>query len=370
MEHGTVQHKILVIDDEEDYRNVITMALQSADFEIISATNGLDGLAAAKIYAPDLILCDVNMPKMDGHTLLKMLKEESEFAGIPFIFLTGNSGKSDLRKGMQLGADDYLTKPFTTEELITAVEARLTKKKKLKKFYESQFDDIKTNIVHTLPHEFRTPLNGILGFSQVLYEESGLSEDEVQKIGVMIHKSGQRLHRLLENMILFGQMQLWIHDQDKIDEMRRESSSLLDIVQSVAVKKSADHERPGAVRVSLSDSHLKISSIFLTKIFEEIVDNGLKFSEAGAIVHISSEDKGSLLQITISDEGRGMSEEQINRISGFQQFERGYYEQQGAGLGLVIAKTLTEFHGGSLSIISKENISTIIKFTLPKVKSE
>ena len=143
--------KVLVIDDEEDYRNVITMALQSADFEIISATNGLDGLAAAKIYAPDLILCDVNMPKMDGHTLLKMLKEESEFAGIPFIFLTGNSGKSDLRKGMQLGADDYLTKPFTTAELITAVETRLTKKKNLKKFYESQFDDIKTNIVHTPP---------------------------------------------------------------------------------------------------------------------------------------------------------------------------------------------------------------------------
>ena len=365
MDQLALKHRILVIDDEEDYRNVITMALQSPYFEIITANNGLDGLAAAKIHHPDLILCDVNMPKMDGHMLLKKLKEETEFAGIPFIFLTGSSGKKDVRQGMQLGADDYLTKPFTTAELISAVETRLTKKKNLQKYYETQFDDIKSNIVHSLPHEFRTPLNGILGFSQLLFEESDLPEEEVKKIGMMIFKAGHRLHRLLENMVLFGQMQLWVHDKSRIEEMRSESASLLEIAQSVVGKKSAEHERTDAVRISLQNAILQISSIFLTKILEEIIDNALKFSETGSIVHLSSEGNESELHIIISDEGRGMSEEQIKRISGFQQFERGYYEQQGAGLGLVIAKTLVELHGGSLFIVSKESIATSVTVSLP-----
>ncbi|MDP1678332.1 MAG: hybrid sensor histidine kinase/response regulator [Bacteroidota bacterium] len=363
--------KILIIDDEENYRDIITMALQFSGYEVFNAKNGLDGLAAAKMYNPDLILCDVNMPKMDGNTLLSTLKEDPEFAGIPFIFLTGNTAPGDMRKGMQLGADDYLTKPFSTEELLSAVKTRLNKKQKLQKYYSSQFEDIKTSILHSLPHEFRTPLNSILGFSQILMEENNLPPDEVQEAGEMIHKSGLRLHHLLENIVLFGQLQLIMNDREKIEILRHESVTMVeDIIHTVAQKQMSMHERADAILLSVKNVFIQMSSIYLTKIMEEIIDNALKFSEAGTTVHISSEAIGSEVHIIIRDEGRGMSEEQIHRISAFQQFERGYYEQQGAGLGLVIVKTLAELHGGNLSIESIDKQGTTVIVRLPKLKEE
>jgi len=359
--------KILVIDDEDNYREIITMTLNVMGYEIIEAKNGLDGLAAAKMHSPDLILCDINMPKMDGTTLLMTLKEEPDFAGIPFIFLTGNSGPGDMRKGMQLGADDYLTKPFTAEDLIKAVETRLTKKKKMQKFYESQFDDIKSSFVHSLPHEFRTPLNGILGFSQILMDGTEISADEVKEIGMMINRSGKRLHRLLENMVLFGQLQVWQHDQNKIIEMRRDNSTtLLEVIRAVADQQIHHHNRPEAVRFPMNDAVVRISSQHLTKIFEELIDNALKFSKPGSSVHVTNEASPNSLAIVVRDMGRGMSEEQISKISGFQQFQRNYYEQQGAGLGLAIVKMLVEIYGGSISIESQENTGTAVTVVLPK----
>lgn len=366
MESTTTAHKILVIEDEESYRQIISMTLQMMGYEIVEATNGLDGLAAAKMHHPDLILCDVNMPKMDGHELLSALKKEQEFGGIPFVFLTGNAGPGDLRKGMQAGADDYLTKPFTAEELINAVEVRLTKKKTIQKFFESQFDDIRSNIALSLPHEFRTPLNGILGFSQVLMDEDGISEQEVKQIGAMINNSGKRLHHLLENLVLFGQIQLWRTDAAKISALRKDRSGrIADALQGVIENLTVKHERPGAVLTTFVDAEARISAQYLGKIVEEVVDNALKFSDPGTSITVDAAVNGSSIVLTVRDAGRGMSEEQLGKISGFQQFERGYYEQQGAGLGLALTQALTEFHDGSLNIVSEKNLGTTVTITLP-----
>jgi signal transduction histidine kinase len=366
MEQTAVRKKILIIDDEESYRQIIAMTLQVSNFDVIEAADGAEGMAAAKMHHPDLILCDVNMPKMDGHALLGMLKAEREFAGIPFIFLTGNSGHGDMRKGMQLGADDYLTKPFTAEELVNAVNARFTKKQNIQRFFESQFDDIRSNIVLSLPHEYRTPLNGILGFSQILIDEANISEEEVKQIGTMIHRSGKRLHHLLENMVLFGQLQLWQHDEQKKSEMRlHHPAGVCEAVPGVLEEQMRNHERPGAVTSSLADCSVKMSVQYLMKIVEELTDNALKFSGKGSRVTVNAELRGSSVVISVSDTGRGMTEEQIGRIAGFQQFERGYYEQQGAGLGLMVTRLLAEIHGGEMTIESEKGSGTTVHITLP-----
>ena len=116
----------------------------------------------------------------------------------------------------------------------------------------------------------------------------------------------------------------------------------------------------------MSNAAVQISSAHLTKIIEEITDNALKFSEPGTKVRVSSEDHDAEILIIINDEGRGMSREQIGRVTAFQQFERHHYEQQGAGLGLVIAKTLTEIYGGSLTIESMEKGGTTVTIRLLK----
>lgn len=366
-----MKQNILVIDDEEEYRAVIVMALGASNYDVTEAKNGLEGWESVNKKMPDLILCDVNMPVMDGHTLLGKLKGETAFAGIPFLFLTGNSEMKDLRKGMQLGADDYLTKPFTTYELLAAVEARLQKKQSVQKYYESRFDDIKTSIATSLPHEFRTPMNGILGFSQLLQEENDLPPEEVKNIGGLIRKSAERLGHLLENMVLFGLLQLWEKDREKIAEFRSDQyTTLLEEIHRTSELQMVRHERPGAVIVTARDAIIHVSSIHLAKILDEIVDNALKFSESGTTVTIAAEVSETETTVIIRDEGRGMTSEQLSAISAFQQFQRQYYEQQGAGLGLVIAKSLVELYGGTFEIESIEKKGTTVRFSFRNVERE
>src|SRR5215510_2423053 len=117
--------KILVIEDEPEMRRNITALLRYHEYEPVPAENGRAGLETARREKPDLILCDVMMPEMDGHAVLQALQADAALARIPFIFLTAKGEKEDLRSGMNLGADDYLTKPVGNEDLVNAIETRL-----------------------------------------------------------------------------------------------------------------------------------------------------------------------------------------------------------------------------------------------------
>lgn len=119
--------KIAVIEDEEGIRNNLAMLLRIEGYEVCKAADGEAGVAMVRAERPDLILCDVMMPKLGGHEVLSVLREAPETAGIPFVFLTAMADKSDFRAGMMLGADDYLTKPFTRDELLQAVAVQLHK---------------------------------------------------------------------------------------------------------------------------------------------------------------------------------------------------------------------------------------------------
>ena len=117
--------KILVIEDEPEMRRNLATILKLEKFNVVQAENGRAGLETAKKELPDMILCDVMMPEMDGHSVLQALREDSKTATTPFIFLTAKGEKQDFRSGMNLGADDYLTKPIAKDELLKAIEARL-----------------------------------------------------------------------------------------------------------------------------------------------------------------------------------------------------------------------------------------------------
>lgn len=117
--------RILIIEDEPEMRRNITALLRYCDYEPIAAENGRLGIEAARREKPDLVLCDVMMPELDGHGVLQALQRDASLARIPFIFLTAKGEKDDLRSGMNLGADDYLTKPVANTDLVEAIEARL-----------------------------------------------------------------------------------------------------------------------------------------------------------------------------------------------------------------------------------------------------
>ncbi len=134
--------KVLIIEDNTDIRENIIEILELADFEVINAVNGKEGVEKALQEKPDLIICDIMMPELDGYGVLHILSKKPATASIPFIFLTAKTERADMRKGMMLGADDYLTKPFDDTELLDAIEVRLRKNDLIKKEYESTEDGL------------------------------------------------------------------------------------------------------------------------------------------------------------------------------------------------------------------------------------
>lgn len=125
---------ILLIEDHPDIRNIITDVLELANYKVVTAENGKEGVRLALQDVPDLIICDIMMPVMDGYAVIHTLQKHPETQGVPFIFMTAMADRADIRKGMDLGADDYITKPLmSTDELLTAVETRLKRADLLKK---------------------------------------------------------------------------------------------------------------------------------------------------------------------------------------------------------------------------------------------
>ena len=169
---GKTMTKILVIEDEAAIRETIVDTLEFDSYDVTSARNGVEGVQLAQSYQPDLILCDVMMPKLDGYGVLLELSQIPNLSKVPFIFLTAKATKEDMRRGMSLGADDYLTKPFTSQELLDAVNTRLERHTQLQKYNTQQMDFVRQYINLTLPHELRTPLNAIIGFSEIIMAET------------------------------------------------------------------------------------------------------------------------------------------------------------------------------------------------------
>lgn len=134
--------RILIIEDNDDIRESATEILELADYEVMQANNGKAGVDLAIQHLPDLILCDIMMPELDGYGVLYLLNKNPQTSTIPFIFLTAKAERLDMRKGMEMGADDYLTKPFDDVELLNAIESRLSKKAKQEAFYSKSLDQI------------------------------------------------------------------------------------------------------------------------------------------------------------------------------------------------------------------------------------
>lgn len=163
--------RILVIEDEALVRDNIQDVLSLEEFDCITAEHGAIGLQLAKIHRPDLIICDVMMPELDGHGVLKALRQHGQTATIPVIFLTARASWEDVRQGMELGAEDYLTKPFTPDELLKAVNTQLTKREKLSSHYNRQIQVLEAERDRALFYDNLTQLLNLRGLQQYFSQE-------------------------------------------------------------------------------------------------------------------------------------------------------------------------------------------------------
>ena len=364
--------KILVIDDESWLREMIRLALEQQGFEVIEASDGAEGIAQAREQRPDLILCDVNMDTAGaGYTMLAKLRENPTTAAIPFILMTGLADAAGMRHGMELGADDYLPKPFKVDELYATVNARLRKAETVRAEAEKKLSHLRSQISLVLPHEMRTPLNGIISNAELLAESAGAFDAAtIAEMSREICVSGQRLERLIENFLIFAQLEILAADPQSVTALRAAQTPRPAAVARDAARAQADKAgRAGDLILELADVPLPMAEDYFKKIAQELVQNALKFSDAGSSVSVRLKSTPDGVEFSVRDDGRGFSTEQINRIGAYMQFERKMQDEQGFGMGLAIAKKLVELHGGELLIDSSPGIGATVTVKLPAIQN-
>jgi diguanylate cyclase (GGDEF)-like protein len=180
-----MMNKILVIEDEQFVRENILELLDAEGFEVIGAENGRVGVDLAKVMLPDLILCDVMMPELDGYGVLTSLRQESVTASVPFIFLTAKVAKADFRQGMELGADDYLTKPFTRAELLGAIASRLKKRAAVQERHNTELKEAKEQLNYLIHNDSLTNLPNRLSLRERFKQVQPTDSSDEQLITVL-----------------------------------------------------------------------------------------------------------------------------------------------------------------------------------------
>lgn len=347
--------RILLIDDDEFTRDMIGSALRQLGYAVETASSGSEGLALARRHLPDLILSDINMPEIDGCTLLSALRSDPELTTKQIVLMTGNRADSLQRTSMNLGADDFLHKPFTIEELESCLVARLKRAEISRRVEDKAIQTLQATLRSTLPHEFFTPLAGILGLVELLQTDMvRLPPAEVQEILRDIRQSGLRLHRTLRNYLTMVELQRGA-DQGAPGPTPLEPTRVREAIQSGVAAASQRHDRTADIVLELEDCVVAGHPPDIAMILEELVENACTYSRKGTPVRVSLTSQGSC---TVRDHGRGMTPYQIGAIAAFRQFDRKKYEQQGLGLGLTLVHQLAERQGGRFSIQSEPGNGT------------
>ncbi len=357
--------KILIIEDEQLILESIAEYLQDEGYECLQASNGEDGIQIANHETPDLVVCDINMDGLNGYEVLRNLRTNPQTSTIPFIFLSAMTDKSDLRKGMILGADDYITKPFQPEDLLNSVKTRLEKHLTITK----RMENLRGSIALALPHELQTPLVTIMGYAEMLSEKfKGSGDDEALEFSDAIQQAGVRLNRLIKNFISYEKLERMSTDSQSKALLKGVTGIIPDLVNDTSYKVANRFLRKDDLDINVEKSVISVPIAYFLILIEELLDNAFKFSNEGTKVTLSGNRKNEFYQITITDKGKGMTDEQLANVSAYLQFERDKYEQQGVGLGLTISMKIAEVYGGKIKINSKYGEYTEVTVSLPLVK--
>jgi len=358
--------KILIIEDNKQVRENIVEILESEGYEMYQADGGISGIDISKRVQPDLVICDIMMPEMDGFEVLENMRKNVLTSNIPFIFLTAKDTRDDLRKGMQLGADDYISKPFTIEEILYAVTTRLERIKEFKRKSEEKLNELTLNMGVPVAKELSEPLRAIIGFSSmILTESSHLSKNEIVEFISLIYNAGVRLNKIVTKTMLYYRLESLSVQNDDIEGL---FNMTIEDPKTVAVqlfKELSDNaSRSNDIFVEFENAPIKIPEQFYKDLLKELIENAFNFSPKNTIVKlIANVDKNKLV-IKIADNGIGMSEEEIANISAFMNISSDANDKKGIGLGLVIVKRILRLFGGSISIDSEVGKGTTVIINL------
>lgn len=362
--------QIIVIEDEIDVLENIIDILTLAGYEAEGASNPMMGLNLIRQQHPDLILCDIMMPGFDGYTLLQEVRKDATTTSTPFIFITARADKEAMRQGMELGADDYLTKPFTSEQLIKAIEARLQRHQMIT-HEMGKATEINQLMARTFIDEIRKPLQGVnLAMKLASQQIGSLTFEQIEDLLGTIAAGNNRLNRIIQQMEYSTRLQSGALTPEAIQQRGRAITvaDILDAAVNLAYSFiGTDYYR--FVQNTAHHPHVTIMShtALIKHAIAELIANALLYTPENSKVEVAqwATDDGMTL-ISIVDYGMGMSQEQRDLVlSGQYQIPRDPEGKQGMGVGLILARDIIEVHSGTMDFTSVAGKGTEVLVRLP-----
>jgi len=369
MNSNTANYRVMIIDDIPENLQVLSNILYEENIEISFATNGKQALENIPFINPDLILLDISMPDMDGYQVCTILKNDKNTADIPIIFLTARAQTEDKIKGFQVGAVDYVSKPFNALELVSRVythlelkHARDTIKNQNEKLLELNLT--KDKFFSIVAHDLKSPFNTLIGFSTLILDRfDSLNDEKKKQYLVMINNAANQGYNLLENLLHWARSQTgkleWNPENLDITEVIKNAISLY---TSIAAEKNIeiDVEIPANTTVYADEN-------MLSTIFRNLISNALKYSFAGGKISIKSEHLADFIKLSVVDNGTGISDEVIKNLFKIDKHitTKGTSGEVGTGLGLLICREFVEKHKGKIWASSQIGRGSEFSFTIP-----
>lgn len=348
---------VLIIDDDEHFRRFLASFLRGNGYAVTSANSGREGILSALELMPDLVVCDLDMPGMNGYEVLARLRQDSRLADIPVMFLTGQSAPDQIREGMSLGADDYLTKPVDSRDLLRAVRARLDRVRISRQQREKQMERAMQMFAEVV-HDLRDPLFVVFGYTKMLREggsEKVGAEERAGEILDRMQRAIGRMQTIVSETLFLAKykMQQLPFDPCPFDLRVLCEQVLSDLDQGIRLRFECTEQECDMVGDPLR----------LRQALENLLANALKYSDKPVLVGLSRQASGWVIQV--KDQGIGIPESEHAKV--FDPFFRASNasDKPGHGLGLSVVKTCVEQHGGRVAFVSAVGKGTIFSMELP-----
>lgn len=369
---------ILLVEDDKSMLDGISDLLQTIDIgydvRVLTAGDGRAGLEAMQTNTPDLIVSDIMMPLMDGYEFLTAVRQNPDWLQIPFIFLTAKGERADIHHGKLSGADLYITKPFSTRELIELVQSQLSKAFVRRESRQQHTKSLKKGILQILNHEFRTPLTYVTAYYEMLADSVvRLAEGENFNEYLQGIQAGcVRLTNLVEDLIQV--IELKTGEAQK--NYRMNAAPLPNVTDILTAVVNEYRQNPANNKLTIHYTptfdlpEIMGNAAHLHTIFNCLLNNAVKFTNqrgsAGDNVYVSVQTAADSVQFIFQDEGVGFPDKvAANLFELFFQYNRGMAEQQGAGVGLTIAQGLVNLHRGQIEAMSQKGKGGKFIVTLP-----
>lgn len=362
-------NRILVIEDQSNVRDNIVELLGAEDFETFAAEDGMAGINIAQAHHPDLILCDVMMPDLDGYDVLNVLRQDPATAMIPFVFLTAKAATKDIRQGMNLGADDYLTKPFTRTELLQAVSSRLSRQKTFVQQADYELTGIRQSISYSIPDKILSPLDEISRTAEIFGQDADLlTTDDFKQLGKHISANTKFLQRAIQNFFLYMNLEFLARNSESLRVIQGAHTMRPgDFIYMVSTQKAKQYGRLRDVKTQTANVHLGIATDDLKKMIEESLDFVLSTTPANTPVLIQTRVAKEIFQYSLQCRLEFLTPEQRQRILDKAQvpLDRSFFEELDPGLGVLIIQRIAELYNGALTLDCDAEAQFTLTVSLP-----